>query len=67
MRIRFYETASGRQPVRDYLSGLRGPRAEEIDSALRDVEREGLGSSAVDARHIEGKLWELRFSADRVF
>ena len=67
MDVRFYQTASRRRPVKEYLEGLPSDRAEAVYASLADLERHGLGGAAVTARHIEGKLWELKFAIDRVF
>ena len=67
MDVRFYQTASGRSPVKEYLEGLPSDRAEVVYASLADLERHGLDGAAATARHIEGKLWELKFSIDRVF
>jgi len=53
--------------VADYICGLPHDRSERILATLEDVERYGLEGSDVTARHIEHKLWELKFPEDRVF
>jgi phage-related protein len=53
--------------VRDYLESLTADRAEIVYAALADLDRHGLEGASVTARHIEGKLWELKFAIDRVF
>lgn len=67
MEIRFYAMTSGRLPVREHLSELSGERGDAVQCVLRDIERNGLEAAQGIARHIEGKLWELKFPADRVF
>jgi len=67
VKIRFYVSASGRVPVADYLRELPTDRAEPVYAALKDLGLHGLEGAEVKARHIEGKLWELKFSIDRVF
>ena len=66
MRIEFFETLSGRRPVADYIRSLTADRRTEVLSALADLEKHGLDGSSVSMRHIEGKLWELKFAIDRV-
>jgi phage-related protein len=69
--IRFYRTASGSEPVRDFLTDLeRGRRSEvaAIDSLLyllRSEGRERLARTR-QARHLRGELWELRSGQHRI-
>lgn len=51
----------------DYIRDLSGERREEVVAALIDIEEYGLEGAMVAARHLEGKLWELKFAKDRVF
>jgi phage-related protein len=67
MRVRFYRTASGRVPVAEFLAGLPSGRAEDVYAALLDLNQNGLEGASVVARHIDGKLWELKFAMDRIF
>lgn len=69
--IVLYETEHGKNPVKDFLSGLPD---KQLAKVLRDIDllrREGIALSMPQARQIEGKLWELRtkFSSDitRIF
>lgn len=60
-RWRFYETAAGRRPVRDFLDGLSGDDLAAVLAAMRDVARNGL----VAARHVRGDIYEVRTEGDR--
>ncbi|MGQ0504966.1 MAG: type II toxin-antitoxin system RelE/ParE family toxin [Myxococcaceae bacterium] len=67
MKIAYYRRVSGAEPVRDYLDHLSDKDLAIIQSALEDVEANGLQAPTVTMRHIEGKLWELKISAHRIF
>lgn len=55
-RWRFYETATGRQPVRDFLDSLSGDDLAAVAAGMRDVARNGL----IAARHLRGDIYEVR-------
>lgn len=55
---RFYHTASGHEPVRDFLLRLSLADRADIASAMKDVEVNGLGA----ARHVRGDIYEVRAS-----
>ncbi len=65
MKVRFYVDAGGQKPVGHYLHSLSDTEHAAVAHALRQVERYGL--SVVDARQIDGKLWEIRTPNQRVF
>ena len=67
MRVTFYTTASGRSPVLDYVRDLSKPEHARLLQALDQIERHGFDAVRVQFRQIEGKLWEIRVSAHRVF
>lgn len=67
MRVTFYALPSGRSPVRDYLKSLGLEERARLLEALSDVERYGLDAIKVRFRHIEGKLWEMKIDAHRIF
>lgn len=67
MRVRFYETASGRVPVLEYLDTLQAEEAAGVAEVFVRIERQGLSGSGVTTRQISGKLWEVKISAQRVF
>ena len=61
---RFYETASGNRPVRDFLDGLPTSDAAEIVAEMKYVAQLGLGAS----RHLRDDIWEVRVQgANRIF
>ena len=66
MVVRFYRTASGASPVERYLFGLESRERALVFEAIDAVERYGLDSSHVTMRQLDGRLWELKISAQRV-
>lgn len=55
-RWRFYRTANGHEPVRDFLFHLTLADRAEIAAAMKDVELVGLSA----ARHVRGDIYEVR-------
>ena len=56
----------GADPVRRYLDSLSGKDAEEVFASLQYIEAHGI-DGLVACRPIQGKLWELKVSQQRVF
>lgn len=67
MTVTFFQMSSGAEPVRDYLDTLPAAEAAEVAEALVALETYGLAGANVTTRHIDGKLWEIKVSAQRVF
>lgn len=67
MRITFYTTSSGRSPVLDYLNDLSKQERARLLEAFDQIEQKGFDSVRVQFRQIDGKLWEIKISAHRVF
>ena len=67
VKITFYQTPSGRTPVLDFLKKLQTPERARILAILADMEQYGLESGRVSFRQIEGKLWEIKISANQIF
>jgi Phage derived protein Gp49-like (DUF891) len=55
-RWRFYSTAAGKKPVKDFIDRLSDADAAAIAAAMVDVRKNGLGV----ARHLRGELFEVR-------
>lgn len=57
-RWRFYRTAGGATPVRDFLASptLPGDNRDEVLAAMKDVQLNGLPV----ARHLRGDIYEVR-------
>jgi phage-related protein len=58
--IVYYETASGRCPVADYLDSLGETEAAVVTSDLDLLEEFGFDIGPSKTKHIRGKIWELR-------
>lgn len=67
LRIHFYLSGSGQSPVEKYLGDLPEAEKAEVYAAFQDLRTRGLKEALVSLRQIEGKLWEIRVSQQRVF
>ena len=70
MRVKFYETVSGRCPVLDYVDKQPVRVQARILEALSSIEESGLKASRVTFKQIKGKLWEIKIrfgGAHRIF
>lgn len=67
VKVTFYTTAAGRSPVVDYIQGLGKPERAKLLGALEEVENCGFDAIKVKFRQIEGKLWEIKTSSNRIF
>lgn len=65
MRIRYYRSARGDEPVRDYLARLPASERDDWDEALTLLAHFGT-DAPVSLRQLEGKLWEIRLGRHRV-
>ena|SRR5215469_6178937 len=55
-RWRFYRTASGHEPVREFLDSLSQDDASEIAAVMKEIAIDGL----IAARHVRGEIYEAR-------
>ncbi len=55
-RWRFYATAAGNKPAKDFIDRLSDADAAEIAAAMLDVRTNGLAV----ARHLRGDVYEVR-------
>lgn len=60
-RWRFYTSAAGRKPVREFLDELTDADAAGVAAAMAEVTAEGVAV----ARHLRGDIYELRADARR--
>jgi phage-related protein len=65
VRIRYYRSARGDEPVRDYIAGLPSRERDDWDEALTLLGVLGL-DAPVSLRQLDGKLWEIRVGGHRV-
>lgn len=63
MVIHFYETASGRSPVEDFISDLPKTDQARFAEVIVGIEAHGLEYSRVQFKPMHGKLWEIKFSS----
>lgn len=63
MQIVFYRTQTGREPVREYLSGLALLDRAAIADVLDAIQEHGLDAPGVRFKQIRGKLWEFHVEA----
>jgi hypothetical protein len=60
-RWRFYTTAAGRQPVRDFLASLTDEDQAAVLAEMSTIRHNGLRA----ARHLRGDLYEVRVAGIR--
>jgi phage-related protein len=65
-RWRFYSTASGREPVRDFLYDPRLSDADAANIAAAMKEVEGLGRAHPEVNHLKGDIWQIEIDGARV-
>lgn len=65
MRIRYYRSVRGDEPVRDYIAGLPAREQDDWDEALTLLGSLGL-EAPVSLRQLDRKLWEIRVGRHRV-
>lgn len=66
-RIVFYKNAHGDSPIKEYLNDLPIAEQAAVREAFRLLREFGTLLGMPYARHIRGKLWELRPEAHRFF
>ena len=67
MRLRYYTTTRGDRPVEEYILDLPRREVAAVEAALSLLTKHGVGAPGVACRQIEGKLWEIKVGAHRVF
>jgi phage-related protein len=60
MEIAYYQTKSGRYPVKDFIDDLTKQDKAKVLGCLITVEQNGLAADRVEFRQIERKLWEIK-------
>ncbi len=61
-RWRHYETGAGRRPVKEFLETLSEKDGAAVAVAMEEIQEEGLKA----ARHLRGKIYEVRTDGTRV-
>jgi phage-related protein len=65
VRIRYYRSARGDEPVREYTAALPTRERDDWDEALTLLGLFGL-DAPVSLRQLDGKVWEIRVGRHRV-
>jgi phage-related protein len=65
--IVFYQDRRGRSPIFEFIDDLPALDQAKIYNALRLLREFGNALGMPHARHVEGKLWELRPGSVRLF
>jgi|SRR5665213_2150167 len=63
MQIRFYISSSGRSPIEKFILGLAKEDQAKFNDVFEGITANGLEFAAVEFRHLQGKLWEIKFKA----
>jgi phage-related protein len=63
-RWRFYRSAAGREPVRDFLDELSEEDAAAVAAAMKEVRDSGRGHA--DVNQLRGDIWQLEIDGKRV-
>ncbi len=64
MKVYFYTTASGRQPVSQYILGLNKKDQGRFSDLREGLEAHGLDYDRAEFRVLRGKLWEIKFQGE---
>ena len=65
--VEFYRDARGRSPVLEFIDRMQNIEQSCVLRYIKLLQKYGPLLRMPYARHIEGKLWELRADATRVF
>jgi len=66
-RVVFYKGSRGRSPIAEYLNLLPVAEQAAAEETFRLLREFGLSLGMPHAKHVSGKLWELRPGANRFF
>ena len=64
-RIEFYQDARGKRPVEEWIAGLDVTERARIRRSVDLLSTYGIQLTMPYARHLRGKVWELRIAAKR--
>ena len=69
MEVEYYTTAGGKNLILDYIDSLPKKESAYGYDIIEDLLEDGLEMlDEMDTRHIEGKLWEVKFyNHNRIF
>jgi phage-related protein len=63
MKVTFYQTSSGRVPVREFIDSLSIQDQAKFWAVYKFIQENGLDCPNVQFRQLKGKLWEIKFSS----
>jgi len=63
MKVAFYETASGRSPIEDFIKHLAKADQARFADVFDGIKKFGFDCPRVNFRQLKGKLWEVKFNA----
>ena len=66
MKIEFFTSRSGRQPVKRYLDKLENRTLAAIAVALDSLQSQGMSGANVNTRKLRDGLWELKVGPQRI-
>lgn len=67
MNVIYFKQASGKEPVKEYIDKLPNILSAQVLTVLKDIQENGIVKALVTCRQIEGKLWEIKLDAQRIF
>lgn len=69
--VKFYQDNNGNEPIKEFLEELEKngetKRADKIYTYIRSLIKYGTRAGYPYVKHIDGDIWELRPSNDRIF
>lgn len=65
MKIYFYESGSGKSPIKRFIDTLPSEDQARFLEVINEIEERGLSAVRVTFKPIEGKLWEIKFRSTR--
>lgn len=67
MKILDYTTAGGKNLIETFIKDLDKKDQIEAHRIRRSIRQDGaIALEALNTRHLRGKLWEIKFSANRI-
>ncbi len=63
MKIDFYLTSSGRNVIDEFVRSLTPQDQGRFVEVYKGIQAQGLGCPTVQFRQLQGKLWEIKYSA----
>jgi len=61
LKVYYYRKQSGRMPVLEFIDSLPDHDKQRIYFDLSLISHKGLKNCGLSLRHLNGKLWEIRF------